>query len=102
MDDDLVLQWDLALPDDRRLSFQLVVRDGDWHLVRDGDCTADLTVGLALADLLPFLAGDLHPLTAYAAGTIRLAGDPTWAFAVQRWFGAQVTCRDDAANEPAR
>lgn len=80
-----VIQWDITAPEGTR-SWQLRVENGTCSLAEGSTATPRVTLGLALADFLRFLAGQLDGMQAFMSGKLRVSGDLMLAQSMQAWF----------------
>lgn len=80
-----VIQWDIAAPDGVH-SFHLAVTDGTCTTGTGPGDAPRVTLGLALADFLRFIAGQLEGMQAFMSGKLKLAGDMMFAQQMQTWF----------------
>lgn len=82
---DAVIQWDISSPDGVH-SFHLVVADGECSTGTGPGNAPRVTLGLALADFLRFVAGQLEGMAAFMSGKLKLSGDMMFAQQMQSWF----------------
>ncbi len=80
-----VIQWDITAPDGVH-SFHLRVADGTCTTASGPGASPRVTLGLALADFLRFIAGQLEGMAAFMAGKLKISGDMMFAQSMQAWF----------------
>jgi alkyl sulfatase BDS1-like metallo-beta-lactamase superfamily hydrolase len=80
-----VIGWDITSPEGTH-SYQLKVADGTCTVAQGNAETARVTLGMALADFLRFLTGQMDGMQAFMAGKLRLSGDMMFAQSMQAWF----------------
>jgi putative sterol carrier protein len=80
-----VIQWDVDAPDGAH-SFHLTIADGTCTAATGPATEPRVTIGLALADFLRLVAGQLDSMGAFMAGKIKVTGDLMFAQSMQTWF----------------
>jgi putative sterol carrier protein len=80
-----VIQWDVTAPDDTH-SFHLTITDGTCTASTGPAAEPRVAIGLALADFLRLVAGQLDTMGAFMAGKIKVTGDLMFAQSMQTWF----------------
>jgi len=65
---------------------QLVVRDGEVSVTKDGPEPAQLTVRMAAEDVFAIVEGRAHPVKLFFAGRIKTEGDLWGARALSKVF----------------
>lgn len=80
-----VIQWDIRAPDGVH-AFHFVVADGMCTAASGAGESPRVSLELALADFLRFVAGQLEGTQAFMSGKLKLRGDMMFAQTMQSWF----------------
>lgn len=80
-----VIGWDITAPEGTH-SYQLKVADGTCTVQPGNAEAARVTLGMALADFLKFVTGQLDGMQAFMTGKLKLSGDMMFAQSMQSWF----------------
>jgi putative sterol carrier protein len=80
-----VVQWDVNAPDGTH-SRTVHIADGTCKVESGATDSPRLTLRLALADFLRFVAGELDGMQAFMSGKLKLGGDIMLAQTMQSWF----------------
>ena len=82
---DGVVQWEILTPQGTK-TFQVTIEHGTCTSEVGASKTPRVTLTLAIADFLRFIAGTLDGMQAFMTGKLRLAGDLMFAQSMQQWF----------------
>lgn len=84
-DREAVVQWDTRVGGDTH-TWQLQVADGTCVARRGAESQPRVTLGMAVPDLLRFVAGQLDGMRAFMTGKLRVSGDLLFAQSMSSWF----------------
>lgn len=85
---DTTLSYRLADGDDR-YEYSIVIDETSARLESGADAGARITYGLAAADFVRMLAGEIDGATLYQAGRVKIDGDLGYVMQVQGLFGSR-------------
>lgn len=80
-----VIQYDLDTPDGKK-SYQIIVKDGECNIVKDGTEKARVTLILNLSNFLKLITNNLNGMQAFMTGALKVTGDVMFAQTMQGWF----------------